>query len=60
MEKVYNVIYIASDGVVGHEEYKKSFETEEDIKEYVNVMVYQEENIDVDSYHAVTGSFGIR
>ena len=60
MEKVYNVIYIASDGVVGHEENKKSFETEEDIKEYVNVMVYQEENIDVDSYHAVTGSFGIR
>ena len=60
MEKVYNVIYIASDGVVGHEEYKKSFETEEDIKEYVNVMVYQEENIDVDFYHAVTGSFGIR
>ena len=99
MEKVYNVIYIASDGVVGHEENKKSFETEEDIKEYVrlwstkkkilmlipimpsqavlesddvieheeyeklfgteedikeyiNVMVYQEESIDVDSYHA--------
>ena len=37
MEKVYNVIYIASDGVVGHEENKKSFETEEDIKEYVRL-----------------------
>ena len=52
IKKVYNVIYRASDDVVEHEEYKKPFETEEDIKEYINVMVYQEENIDVDSYHA--------
>ena len=53
IKKVYNVSYRVSDDVVEHEEYKKLFEMEEDIKEYINVMVYQEESIDVDSYHAV-------
>ena len=48
MKKVYNVSYRVSYDVVEHEEYKKLFEMEEDIKEYINVMVYQEESIDVE------------
>ena len=53
MKKVYNVSYRVSDDVVEHGEYNKLFEMEEDIKVYINVRVYQEENIDVDSYHVV-------
>ena len=39
---------LESDDVIEHEEYEKLFGTEEDIKEYINVMVYQEESIDVE------------
>ena len=42
IKKVYKIIYRLSDGVVEHER------MEEDIEEYINVMVYQEESIDVD------------
>ena len=42
IKKVYEIIYRLSDGVVEHER------MEEDIEEYINVMVYQEESIDVD------------
>ena len=42
IKKVYKVIYRLSDGVVEHERMG------EDIGEYINVMVYQEESIDVD------------
>ena len=52
-KKVYNVIYRASDDVTDHEEYERLLGTEDDIKEYINVMVYQEESFDVDSYYAV-------
>ena len=34
IKKVYKVIYRLSDDGVEHEEYKKPFEAEEDIKEY--------------------------
>ena len=53
IKKVYNVICRASDDVTDREEYEKLFGMEEDIEEYFNVMVYQEESIDVDFYHAV-------
>ena len=49
IKKVYNVIYRASDDVTDHEEYEKLFGTEEDINEYINVMVYQGKSFDVDS-----------
>ena len=49
IKKVYNVIYGASDDVTDREEYEKLFGTEEDIKEYINVMVYQGKSFDVDS-----------
>ena len=42
IKKVYKIIYRLSDGVIEHER------MEEDIEEYINVMVYQEESIDVD------------
>ena len=42
IKKVYEIIYRFSDGVIEHER------MEEDIEEYINVMVYQEESIDVD------------
>ena len=42
VKKVYEIIYRLSDGVVEHER------MEEDIEEYINVMLYQEESIDVD------------
>ena len=56
IKKVYNVIYGASDDVTDREEYERLFGIEEDIEEYIKVMVNQEGSIDIDFYYAVVGT----
>ena len=59
IKKVYNVICRASVVVTDREEYGELFGMEEDIKENINVMVYQEESIDVDVDRKSNQSFNI-
>ena len=52
-KKVFNISYRVSEDKVEQAEYTKPFESKEELKEHMNILVYQEGNVDVDPYHAV-------
>ena len=52
-KKVFNISYRVSEDKVEQAEHTKPFESEEELKEHMNILVYQEGNVDVDPYHAV-------
>ena len=53
VQKVFNVSYRVSEDKVEFPEHTKTFESEEELKEHIKILVYQEGNVDVDPYHAV-------